>query len=76
MGQAKNRGTLEQRIAQAKSKKSTVTGWSEQHYNGLTRSQHQANNDWFNTMKGLLKPGGTVVVPNLGKAFNSDGQEK
>ena len=72
MGQAKKRGTYEERVRQAKAQ---GRGWSEKHYNGLTDSQHKANNEWFNKMSSMLKPGGVIAVPNLGKAFTSDGEE-
>ena len=72
MGQAKKRGTYEDRVKQAKAQ---GRGWSEKHYNSLTDSQHKANNEWFNKMSSMLKPGGVVAVPNLGKTFTSDGEE-
>tara|TARA_B100000214_G_scaffold373145_1_gene352848 strand:- start:2135 stop:2320 length:186 start_codon:yes stop_codon:yes gene_type:complete len=49
--------------------------WSEQHYPGLEDWQHEANNDWFQMMTRLVKPGGTIAVPNLGKCFNIHGEE-
>jgi DNA modification methylase len=57
-------------------KTTQVTGWSEKYYTGITREQHQANNDWFNSMRRMLKPGGLITVPDLGyKSFTEDGEE-
>ena len=72
MGQAKKRGSFEERVNQAKAQ---GRGWSEKHYNGLADYQHQANNQWFDKMSSMLKPGGVITVPNLGKTFTADGEE-
>jgi len=72
MGQAKQRGTYEERVQQAKAKTTNTSanlGWSEQHYNGLTADQHKANNEWFAKTQSLLNPGGHILVPSLGKSF-------
>lgn len=52
----------------AKQTGSTST-WSQTYYKGLTANQHQANNQWLIQMTQFLKPGGHIVVPNLGKSF-------
>lgn len=52
-----------------------MINWSQQHYKNLTKEQHQANNEWFQSMSRFLKPGGVIVVPNLDKRFTADGKE-
>ena len=51
--------------------------WSQEQYKNLTLTpeQHQANNEWFEAMTRLLKPGAVIVVPELGKTFTADGKE-
>ena len=52
-----------------------ITQWSQTYYQGLTSSQHQANNEWFQQQAMMLKPGGVIIVPNLGyTSFTSDGR--
>ena len=48
--------------------------WSQQNYKGLTPEQHRANNAWFAKMASITKPGGIIMVPNLGKAFYTNGK--
>jgi hypothetical protein len=49
--------------------------WSQQYYKTLTPAQHQANNEWFEALTRLLKPGAVMIVPELGKKFTADGKE-
>lgn len=49
--------------------------WSKKYYKGLTEEQHKANDAWFKSQLGMLKDTGVVVVPNLQKVFNKQGEE-
>ena len=49
--------------------------WSKQYYEGLTETQHRANDDWFKTSLNLLKNTGILGVPNLQKFINKNGKE-
>ena len=52
-----------------------IASWSKKYYEGLTETQHQANDDWFKTSLNLLKNTGIIGVPNLQKIFNKNGKE-
>jgi hypothetical protein len=52
-----------------------VDSWSKKYYNGLTESQHQANDAWFQRVLDLLTDAGFLMIPNLKKAFNKQGEE-
>ena len=52
-----------------------MTSWSKKYYLGLTEEQHQVNNDWFHSQLKLLKNTGVLVVPNIQKRFNKQGEE-
>ena len=54
---------------------SEIVGWSERYYPGLPQWKHDANNAWFESMRELIRPGGSIGVPNLRKVFNKDGEE-
>ena len=49
--------------------------WSRRYYPGLPDYQHEANDAWFQQMLALLKPDGTLMVPNLGIGFNKQGEQ-
>ena len=49
--------------------------WSKKYYNGLTETQHKANDNWFKNMLKFLKNIGVLFVPNLQKTFNKKGEE-
>ena len=49
--------------------------WSEKYYPGLAPEEHKANNAWFHNALELLTDTGTLMVPNIGKAFNKQGEE-
>jgi hypothetical protein len=39
---------------------------SKQLYNGLTKSQHNKNNEWFEMMYRLTDEGGYLLLTNIG----------
>ena len=45
-------------------------GWSQKYYKGLSADQHEANNNWADSMRGMMKPTGQLMVPNLNKVFD------
>ena len=49
--------------------------WSEKYYEGLNEEQHTINNEWFKKMLSCLNDTGTLIVPNLNKSFNKQGEE-
>jgi len=49
--------------------------WSKKYYEGLTETQHKANDEWFENMLKFLKDKGVLFVPNLQKTFNKKGEE-
>ena len=52
-----------------------MTSWSKKYYFSLTEEQHQANDEWFHSQLALLKNTGILVVPNILKQFNKQGEE-
>ena len=52
-----------------------VVSWSKKYYEGLTEAQHKANDDWFESKRKLLNYTGVLIVPNLQKSFNKEGEE-
>jgi len=53
----------------------TYKEWSQSYIKGLTTSEHNANNDWFDNMLTKLKEDGILYVPMLDKSFNKLGEE-
>ena len=53
----------------------TYYEWSQSYMKGLTTSEHNANNNWFNSMLTMLKEDGILYVPMLDKSFNKLGEE-
>ena len=53
----------------------TYYEWSQSYIKGLTISEHNANNNWFNSMLTMLKDDGILYVPMLDKSFNKLGEE-
>ena len=53
----------------------TYKEWSQSYIKGLTTSEHNANNNWFNSMLTMLKEDGILYVPMLDKSFNKLGEE-
>ena len=49
--------------------------WSKKYYKGLTKKQHNINDDWFKNVLRVLKESGILHVPNLNKSFNKKGEE-
>ena len=49
--------------------------WSKKYYEGLTETQHKANDVWFKNALKFLKTQGVLCVPNLYKCFNKKGEE-
>ena len=52
-----------------------IASWSKKYYEGLTEAQHKANDDWFESKRKLLNYTGVLIVPNLQKSFNKEGEE-
>ena len=65
---------LDWKIAQRKQRESTLS-WSEIYYPGLTPEKHGINNSWMRDALESLKDDGMLFVPNIGKAFNKQGEE-
>ena len=53
----------------------TYNEWSQSYIKGLTTSEHNVNNEWFNNMLTMLKDDGVLYVPMLDKSFNKLGEE-
>ena len=53
----------------------TYQEWSQSYIKGLTISEHNVNNEWFNNMLTMLKDDGVLYVPMLDKSFNKLGEE-
>ena len=53
----------------------TYYEWSQSYIKGLTISEHNVNNEWFNNMLTMLKDDGVLYVPMLDKSFNKLGEE-
>ena len=53
----------------------TYNEWSQSYIKGLTISEHNVNNEWFNNMLTMLKDDGVLYVPMLDKSFNKLGKE-
>ena len=51
------------------------SNWSQTYFTNLTLDQHNANNNWFNSMLAMLKDDGILYVPVLDKQFNRLGEE-
>ena len=49
--------------------------WSKKYYKNLTEVQHQANDTWFQNTLDMLTDTGVLVIPNLQKVFNKNGNE-
>ena len=49
--------------------------WSKKYYKNLTEAQHQANDTWFQNTLDMLTDTGVLVIPNLQKVFNKNGNE-
>ena len=49
--------------------------WSKKYYKNLTEAQHQANDTWFQNTLDMLTDTGVLVIPNLQKVFNKNGEE-
>ncbi len=52
-----------------------MISWSKKYYFDLTEEQHQINDDWFHSQLELLKDTGVLIVPNIQKLFNKQGEE-
>ena len=53
----------------------TYQQWSQSYFDDLTLSQHDANNQWFQSMRDKLTDSGILHVPILDKEFNKSGEE-
>ena len=53
----------------------TYYEWSQSYIKGLTTSEHNVNNEWFDNMLTMLKDDGVLYVPMLDKSFNKLGEE-
>ena len=47
--------------------------FSEKYYKGLTQVEHFINNMWFKDQLKLLKKDGVLIIPNINKKFNKNG---
>ena len=53
----------------------TYQQWSQSYFTNLTPDQHDANNNWFQSMRDRLTDSGILYVPILDKEFNKSGEE-
>ena len=53
----------------------TYQQWSQSYFTNLTSDQHDANNNWFQSMRDKLSDSGILYVPILDKEFNKLGEE-
>ena len=53
----------------------TYQQWSESYFTNLTPDQHNANNQWFKSIRDKLTDSGVLYVPILDKNFNKSGEE-
>ena len=53
----------------------TYQQWSQSYFTNLTPDQHNANNQWFQSMRDRLTDSGILYVPILDKEFNKSGEE-
>ena len=53
----------------------TYQQWSQSYFTNLTPDQHDANNNWFQSMRDRLTDSGILYVPILDKEFNKLGEE-
>ena len=53
----------------------TYQQWSQSYFTDLTSDQHNANNNWFQSMRDRLTDSGILYVPILDKEFNKSGEE-
>ena len=51
------------------------SNWSQTYFTNLTLDQHNANNNWFQSMRDRLTDSGILYVPILDKEFNKLGEE-
>ena len=53
----------------------TYQQWSQSYFTNLTSDQHDANNNWFQSVRDQLTDSGILYVPILDKEFNKLGEE-
>ena len=53
----------------------TYQQWSQSYFTNLTPDQHNANNQWFKSIRDKLTDSGVLYVPILDKEFNKLGEE-
>ena len=53
----------------------TYQQWSQSYFPDLTLEEHDANNNWFQSMRDKLTDSGVLYVPILDKEFNKLGEE-
>ena len=53
----------------------TYQQWSQSYCDDLTLAQHDANNQWFQSIRDKLTESGVLYVPILDKEFNKSGEE-
>ena len=53
----------------------TYQQWSQSYFPDLTLEEHDANNNWFQSMRDRLTDSGILYVPILDKEFNKLGEE-
>jgi len=49
--------------------------WSQKYFPHLNAYQHEVNNQWFDQMISRLTDDGLLIVPDLAKTFNKQGEE-
>ena len=49
--------------------------WSQKYFPHLNAYQHEVNNQWFNQMLSRLSDDGRLIIPDLAKVFNKQGEE-
>ena len=65
---------LEWKEEQKKQRESTLS-WSERYYPDKTPEQHGLNNMWMRNALASLTDEGMLFVPDIGRAFNKQGEE-
>ena len=53
----------------------TYQQWAQSYFTNLTSDEHDANNNWFQSMRNRLTDSGILYVPILDKEFNKLGEE-
>ena len=53
----------------------TYQQWSQSYFPDLTLEEHNAINNWFQSMRDRLTDSGILYVPILDKEFNKSGEE-